>query len=66
MFKKLSLPGLLLFAAIAFFSAPSQPVLASECGESGGALCSETETCKSWWIFRWGCKAVSWQYYMAL
>jgi hypothetical protein len=66
MFKKLSLPGLLLFAALAFFSAPSQPVLASECGELYGPVCSEKANCKSWWIFYWGCKAVSWEYYAGL
>lgn len=65
MFKKLSLPGLLLFAALAFFSAPSQPVLASECGEMAGPRCSTTETCRTFWIFRWGC-TTSWQYYAGL
>jgi hypothetical protein len=55
MFKRLSLPGLPLLAALVFFSAPSQPVAASDCGENGGPLCSETEKCKGFWIFKWSC-----------
>ncbi|MEX2465292.1 MAG: hypothetical protein WD995_00185 [Gemmatimonadota bacterium] len=66
MFKKLSLPGLLLFAALAFFSAPTQPLAASDCGENSGEICSETTTCKSWWIFRWGCSVTSWSYWAGL
>ena len=55
MFKKISLPGLLLFAALTFASSPTQSLAASDCGGEGGNHCSMKEKCYGFWIFKWGC-----------
>ena len=64
MFKMLSLPGLLLLAALAFLASPSEPLAASDCGENGGVLCSQKTSCTGFWIWK-KCKVDSSSYYQA-
>jgi len=52
MFKKLSLPGLLLAGVMTFLSAPGGNVAASECGGDGGNLCWADQACISIWIYK--------------
>jgi len=65
MFKKLTLSGLLLLATLAFLGAPSEPLAASDCGENEGQLCSETEKCRGFWIWK-KCKVTASTYYQGL
>jgi hypothetical protein len=65
MFKKLTLPGLLLLAALAFLAAPSQPLAASDCGENYGDQCSETKKCTGFWFWK-KCKVTASSYYPGL
>jgi hypothetical protein len=48
MLKRLVSPALLVVAVVALLLAPSQSVIASDCGLSGPDVCGETETCRGW------------------
>lgn len=48
MLKRLFPPALLALAALALSLAPSQTVMASDCGGFGSDVCGETETCSGW------------------
>lgn len=65
MFKRISLPGLLVLAVLAFLGAPSEPLAASDCGDSGEVLCSETTRCTGFWKWK-KCKVTASSYYQAL
>ncbi|TVR51298.1 MAG: hypothetical protein EA421_15945 [Gemmatimonadales bacterium] len=45
MLRKLSLPGFLLAAALAFLAAPDGQLAASECGGPGTQVCKSNESC---------------------
>lgn len=65
MSRKIYLPALLVLAALAFIAAPSVPLAASDCGEGGDVLCSETQKCSGflWWK---KCSMPSGSYYQSL
>lgn len=65
MFKNFSFPGLLLLAALAFLGAPSEPLAASDCGELGTVVCSQTTKCTGFWFWK-KCGSPSNSYYDAL
>ena len=65
MLKRISLPGLLLLSALAFLGAPGEPLAASDCGESGEVLCSETMRCTGLWKWK-KCRVSASSYYQAL
>ena len=48
MLERLVPPALLVFAVVAVLLAPSQSVMASDCGLYGPDVCGETETCRGW------------------
>jgi hypothetical protein len=52
MLRRLSLPGFLLAAALAFVAAPDSQLSASECGGPGGQLCKENESCAGFIFYR--------------
>ena len=52
MIKKLSLPGFMLAAALAFLGAPDSRIAAAECGGPGEVLCKENEACAGILWFR--------------
>lgn len=52
MFRKLSLPGFLLAAALAFMAAPDGQLAAAGCGGGGTQVCKVNESCISIIFFR--------------
>lgn len=61
MFTRLTLPTLLLAAALAFLGAPDSRISAAECGGPGDNLCKEHEECA--WILFWRACTTTYDYW---
>ncbi len=52
MLKRLTIPGFLLAAALAFLAAPDGQLAASDCGANRGKECTRNESCLNILFFK--------------
>ena len=65
MLKRFFPPALFAFSTLVLLLAPTQPVAASECGETGSYVCAETEKCRGWLWWK-KCKITDTEYWHGL